>query len=294
MARDRSNNVLIDIFKSGSKIVKENLSDEQKNLLRDAVNLRVFSPALSENLILILGCQRSGTTLALLMLQAHPLIKGIDETEFPSPFPFPSSMALYYHQLQKKSICLKLPEHIFNVEYIAQHFPKTKILWIVRNPYSVIASMSALKNTRGSWIKRCGATELKRLIPFFPEINELDLTDLDEISLGAMVWKYKNQALDIYRQKGLQVFDFKYEDLVENPQSMMSDILNFLELPWSDCVLQHHKFHQQSKTYPGNTKGDKALDTSRTHSQPKLTASERNVIMSTAKELITYYQYQDI
>ena len=293
MASDRYN-ILIDIFKSGSKIVKENLSDEQKNVLRDAVNLRVFSPALSENLILILGCQRSGTTLALLMLQAHPLIKGIDETEFPSPFPFPSSMALYYHQLQKKSICLKLPEHIFNVEYIARHFPKTKILWIVRNPFSVIASMSALKNTRGSWIKRCGATELKRLIPFFPEIKELDLTQLDEISLGAMVWKYKNQALDIYRQKGLKVFDFKYEDLVENPQSMMSDILNFLELPWSDRVLQHHKFHQPTKTYPGNTKGDKALDTSRTYSQPKLIASERNIIMSTAKELITYYNYQEI
>ena len=293
MAGDRSSNVLVNIIKPVSNLVKENLSDEQKNVLRDAVNLRVFSPALSENLILILGCQRSGTTLALLMLQAHPSIKGIDETEFPSPFPFPSSMALYYHQLQKKSICLKLPEHIFNVEYIARHFPKAKILWIVRNPYSVIASMLALKNTRGSWVKRCGATELKRLIPFFPEINELDLTQLDEISLAAMVWKYKNQALDIYRQKGLQVFDFKYEDLVENPQSMMSDILNFLEFPWSDRVLQHHKFHQPTKTYPGNTKGDKAVDTSR-NSQPKFTASERNIIMSTAKELITYYKYQDV
>ena len=294
MASDRSNNALVNILKPVSKLVKENLSDEQKNVLRDAVNFRVFSPALSKNLILILGCQRSGTTLALLMLQAHPLVKGIDETEFPSPFPFPSSMALYYHQLQKKSICLKLPEHIFNVEYIARHFPQAKILWIVRNPYSVISSMSALKNTRGSWIKRCGATELKRLIPFFPEINKLDFTQLDEISLGAIVWKYKNQALDIYRQKGLQVFDFKYEDLVENPQSMMSDILNFLELPWSDRVLQHHKFHQPAKTYPGNTKGDQALDTSRKDSQPKLTASERNTIMSVAKELITYYEYQDM
>ena len=253
--------------------------------------MRVFSPALSPNLILILGCQRSGTTLALLMLQAHPQIKGIDETEFPSPYPFPSSLALYYYQLQKKSLCLKLPEHIFNVEYIARHFPQAKILWIVRNPYSVISSMSLLKNTQGSWIKRCGATELKRLIPFFPEINQLDLDSLDEISLATMVWKYKNQALNIYKAKGLQVFDFKYEDLVADPQTMMSDILKFLGLDWSDRVLEHHKFHQPNKTYPGNTKGDKALDTSRKSSQPKLTESEQNTVISLAEELINYYGY---
>jgi protein-tyrosine sulfotransferase len=162
---NHSNNVSVKILKPLGELVKKNLTVEQKDVLRDAVNFRVFSPALSNNLLLILGCQRSGTTLALLMLQAHPQIKGIDETEFPSPFPFPSSLSLYWHRLQNKLICLKLPEHIFNVEYIARHFPQAKILWIVRNPYSTISSMSMLKNSQGSWIKRCGATELERLIP---------------------------------------------------------------------------------------------------------------------------------
>jgi protein-tyrosine sulfotransferase len=284
-------NLSVKILKPLAELVKTNLTVGQKNVLRDAVNLRVFSPALSNNLILILGCQRSGTTLALLMLQAHPQIKGIDETEFSSPFPFPSSLALYSYKLQKKSICLKLPEHIFNVEYIARHFPQGKILWIVRNPYSTISSMSMLKNSHGSWIKRCGATELRRLSAFFPEIKQLDLEQLDEISLAAMVWKYKNQALDLYREKGLQVVDFRYEDLIDRPQATISDILEFLGLPWSDRVLEYHKFHQPNKTYPGNTKGDKALDSSRKSSQPKLTELERNTISSIAEELIARYNY---
>lgn len=279
------------IFKPLSELIKKNLTIEQKDILRDAVNFRIFSPVLSDKLILILGCQRSGTTLALLMLQAHPQIKGIDETEFPSPFPFPSSLDLYVHKLRKKSICLKLPEHIFNVEYIARHFPQAKILWIIRNPYSTISSMQMLTNSQGTWVKRCGIKELNRLIPFFPEIKQLDLAQLDEISLAAMIWKYKNQALDIYRAKGLSVYSFRYEDLIDNPQAMMSNILNFLELSWSDRVLEYYKFHQPNKVYPGNTKGDKAIDTSRKSSQPKLTESEKNTIKSLAQELIEYYNY---
>lgn len=279
------------IVRSITTSLKQQLSVKQKDFLRDAVNLRVFSPALSPNLVLILGCQRSGTTLALLMLQAHPFITGIDETEFPSPYPFPSSVSLYRHHLQQKRVCLKLPEHIFNVEYIARHFPQGKILWIVRNPYSVISSMSSLKNSKGSWIKRCGAMELKRLEPFYPEIAKLDLASLDEISLAAMVWKYKNQALEIYQQKGLNVMPFRYEDLLEDPQDMMQKVLEFLELPWSDRVLEYHKYHSTGKTYPGNTKGDKAIDPSRKSSQPKLTQSETNRINAIAGELIKLYNY---
>ena len=288
--KNSSHNSQGNILKLLTESIKKNLNTEQKDILRDAVNLRVFSPALSKNLILILGCQRSGTTLALLMLQAHPKIKGIDETEFPSPFPFPSSLSLYYHQLQQKSLCLKLPEHIFNLNYIARHFPQAKILWIVRNPFSTISSMSSLKNSEGSWIERCGATELRRLIPFYPEIEQINIDNLDEISLAAMVWKYKNKALTIYREKGLNVFDFRYEDLLDNPQKMMSDILQFLELEWNDRVLEYHKFHQPDKTYPGNTKGDRKLDSSRV-SADKLTETQRNTINSIAEDIIAYYQY---
>ena len=274
--------------------LKKSLTEQQKNVLRDAVNLRVFSPTLSRNLALILGCQRSGTTLALLMLQAHQQIQGIDETEFPSPFPFPSSPSLLGYQLQQKKVCLKLPEHVFNVEYIARNFPQAKIIWIVRNPYSVISSMSVLKNSQGSWIKRCGAKELERLIPFFPEITNFDLASLDEISLAAMVWKYKNQALKLYKQKGLDVLAFRYEDLLENPQQMMGKVLQFLELPWSDRVLEYHKFHASGKTYPGNTKGDKAIDSSRKSAKTKLTQAEQTRIEEIAGDLMERYGYKSL
>ena len=143
---NQSNYSSVNILKPLEELVKNNLTIEQKNVLRDAVNFRVFSPALSDNLTLILGCQRSGTTLALLMLQAHPQVKGIDETEFPSPFPFPSSIALYYHQLKKQSICLKLPEHIFNLDYIARHFPKVNHI-TYKSSRGSVSGQGALKKT---------------------------------------------------------------------------------------------------------------------------------------------------
>lgn len=206
------------------RLAQATLTSEQKDLLRDAVNLRVFSPALSDNLILILGSQRSGTTLSLLMLQAHPQVKGVDETELPYTFPFPSSLELFWQKQQGKRICLKLPDHVANLDYISHHFSHAKIVWTVRNPYSVVSSMRLLTNSQGSWIQRCAVAELIKLNQLFPEIQAIKLDDLDEISLGSYVWYYKNLAIDIFKKRGLAVFDFKYEDLLETPQEMMTKI----------------------------------------------------------------------
>ncbi|MGB5596506.1 MAG: sulfotransferase, partial [Crocosphaera sp.] len=79
------------------QLVSNKLSYDQKYLLRNLINFRVLSPPFSKSLVLILGCQRSGTTLTLLMLQAHPQIKGYDESHCHSPFPFPHSASLIYH-----------------------------------------------------------------------------------------------------------------------------------------------------------------------------------------------------
>lgn len=275
-------------LKNISKVI---LTPSQKDILRDAINLRVFSPSLSDHLILILGTQRSGTTLSLLMLQAHPNIQGFDETELYYSLPFPSSLELFWQKQRGNFICLKLPDHVANLDYISHHFPNTKIIWAVRNPYSVISSMSLLKNSQGSWIERLGQKELNKLIPLFPEISDIPLEQLDEISLGAYVWYYKNLAIDRFKASGLHVFDFKYEDLLEDPKTIMTQILEFAGLPWSDQVLEYHKYHQPQKGYPGNTKGDKPLDKSRKNSSKNLKDIDKEMIVKIAYPLMTRYGY---
>jgi hypothetical protein len=225
------------------------------------------------------------------MLQAHPSIKGFDETELPYSLPFPSSLELFWQKQQGKLICLKLPEHIANLSYIARHFPQAKIIWTVRHPYNVISSMSLLTNSEGNWIQRCAKKELIKLSPLFPEIQDLNFDNLDDISLGAYVWYYKNLALKLFKQKGLNVFDFKYEDLLEQPKETMVKILDFLDLEWSDQVLEYYKFHQPNKSYPGNTKGDKPLDKSRKSSNVHLTEGQKGIITNITQKLLTHYEY---
>ena len=225
------------------------------------------------------------------MLQVHPNIKGVDETELFYSLPFPSSLELFWQKQRRKLICLKLPQHTAALNYIARYFPQAKILWIVRNPYSVLSSMRLLTNPEGTFIERRAIKELMRLSPLFPEIQDLNFDNLDDVSLGAYVWYYKNSALKLFKQKGLNVFDFKYEDLLEQPKETMVKILDFLDLEWSDQVLEYYKFHQPNKSYPGNTKGDKPLDKSRKSSNVHLTEGQKGIITNITQKLLAHYGY---
>lgn len=188
----------------------------------------ILSPYLSKKYILITGCQRSGTTLLFLMLNAHPLIYGLDESD--TGFDYPTSFNLLYHFLKGDYTCSKLPTRVSDVKKIKKFFPQAKILFVVRHPYSVISSMQNLWTER-NWINRCAKAELQNLSSLFPEINKLDLDSLAEIYLASYVWKYKNLALSIYQEKNLNLLSLKYEDLLNNPQLMMENILNFLHFP---------------------------------------------------------------
>jgi hypothetical protein len=151
--------------------------------------------------------------------------------------------------------------------------------------------MLALTNSQGTWIARCAKKELQQLTVFYPELIALDLDSLDEVSLGAYVWKYKNLALNFYEKSGLNVFAFKYEDLLKNPQDIGSKMLNFIGLDWSENILQHEKHYEQNKQYAGKTRGDRAIDVSR--QQPKLVLSERDreVIASICQNPMEQYGY---
>jgi protein-tyrosine sulfotransferase len=274
-----------------TNIARKKLSEEQKYFWRNLLNARLISPPLSDSLVLILGCQRSGTTLTLLLLNAHPQITGIDETEFPSPYPFPNSGVLLANRIKHDLTCLKLPVHVSKLDYITRYFPKSKIIWPVRNPFSTISSMRSLTNIEGNWIERCAKDDIKDMVCLFPEIKDLDLDSLDEISLGAYVWKYKNLAIDKFKQNNLNVFDFKYEDLLENPRDIMSKMLDFVGLKWSDRVLNHEQFYNPNASYAGNTRGDKPLDKTRVNARLKFSEQEVNKVNSIGQELIDLYKY---
>lgn len=276
--------------------VTNNLTINQTRLLRNIVEPPFLYSQLSKHSTLILGCQRSGTTLIYLILNAHPQVKGIDETE--TNYSFPHQSVLYNNSKNNYLTCLKLPNQTFNLKYIIQHFPQTKIIWPIRNPYKVVSSMRSFaiqgKAKQGNWLKFFAQQELLSLSDFFPEIKTWDLTNLDEVSLGAYIWKYKNYALEQYKETNLDVLVFKYEDLLDNSRKVIGEMLNFVGLNWDDIVFNHHKYYNDdAKRYPGGTRGARPINGSKKERQLNLSEREIELVTSICQEQMITYGYQN-
>jgi protein-tyrosine sulfotransferase len=275
--------------------ITNKLTDKQSRFFRNLVEPPFLYSQSSKNSVLILGCQRSGNTLTYLIFNSHPQVKGIDETE--TGYSFPHQSILYLNSLKNYLTCLKLPNQTFNFEYIKQHFPKTKIIIPVRDPYQVVDSMRSFainsKEKKGNWLNCYAKDELLRLGDnFFPEILAFDLENLDDVALGAYVWKYKNLAINKYKQAGFDVFVFKYENLLSNPQQVISKILNFVGLGWNNIVLNHQKYYNgDQKRYPGGTRGDRPINVLNKKRQLNLSKQEIESITSICKEEMVTYNY---
>lgn len=282
-------------LRSFKNSITHKLTKKQTNFLRNLIEPPfLYSPS-SKDSVLILGCQRSGTTLTYLIFNSHPEVKGIDETE--TGYAFPHQSVLYRNSLRNYLTCLKLPNQTSNFEYIIQHFPQAKILIPLRNPYRVVASMRAFKiNTKakqGSWLDCYAKDELLELSTFFPEIKSLKINQLNKIELGAYIWKYKNLAIAKYRQAGLNVFTFKYENLLNNPCLVIGKILNFTDLKWDEIVLNHQQYYDgDDKRYPGGTKGNRPIKSVNKQRKLNLSRSEIESITSICKEQMADFGYK--
>ena len=284
-------------FRSLKDSINSRLSDRQTRFLRNIIEPPFLYAPASKDSVLILGCQRSGTTLTYLIFNSHPQVRGIDETD--TYYRFPHQSVLYRNSRQNYLTCYKLPNQTNNFEYIAQHFPKTKIVIPQRNPYRVVSSMRGFKiedtTQKGSWLDLFAKDELLGLSSFFPEIKSLDLDRLSPIALGAYVWKYKNMAIAKYQQAGFDVFTFKYENLLDDPRQIISRILNFTNLKWDDIVLNHQQYYQgDKKRYPGGTRGDRPIDAANKQRRLNLAKSEIELITSICQEQMTVCGYESV
>lgn len=262
-----------------------------KYILRNLITLREFCPSLSDHLFLIFGCQRSGTTLLLSILNAHAQINTVDETEFPSPYPFPSAQRLVYNKIFNYYSCFKILEHSHQVEFLQKYYPKAKIIWPIRNPFSTILSMQNLTNSQGNWIQRCGQKEIERLANYYPnKLKDLDFSQLSDTEIGAFYWLYKNKFPQILKDYGFKVYIFKYENLLKNTETQLREIINFLELNWDNKIMNFAQ-NNPSKTLAGGTKTDQPIDPKRINDFQGLNQDKINIINSICQELITQYNY---
>jgi hypothetical protein len=192
--------------------------------------------------IFIVGCQRSGTTLLRLILDAHPNISCGPETRFLADlanitadrnwqrmrlygFPkqywhqriaalFDTFQSEYAHARGKVRWADKTPRYALCVDYLNELFPTCQVVHIIRDGRDVVAShrncwgyLSALKAVRKwPWYVRAARASGARL-----------------------------SAEGRYHE-------VRYEDLVTDPKTTLHKLLDFLGEPWDDAVLEHDRW----------------------------------------------------
>ena len=203
-----------------------------------------------KNPIFIIGFPRSGTTLLDTILRSHPKIEVIEEKPIVNKFIRLLDEKIYsnfsnlkdldqkllkkmkisyfdilknYTKLENQKIYIdKMPLNIIHVGEIVRIFPDAKFILAIRHPCDCILSCF--------------------MQSFSLNDSMANFTDLESTS------KFYNQVMILW-QKYLRVFKVKYhliryEDLVNDFDTSVKKLLNFLDLEWSDTV---NKFYETAK-----------------------------------------------
>lgn len=257
--------------------------------------------------ILITGCQRSGTTLLRLILNSHPGIGSIDE----DVFHFPSVYGYLSVPQGPPRVAFKLPCYAHLLPFIKM-LPDCRVVWCIREPLDAVWSMLKLELTTsnatapwaahpdGGWLevhnsywvledaqKRGLRDHMKRFGILTGKVarqaaspgRPADFDRLDQVFIGALCWRIKNELPALYRAAGIDFHVLRYGELVTDPASRIAELLDYVGAPWSDEVLMHHRLHQGTSI--GETSNTRPIDTgSLGQGRLHLKAEEQELIRS--------------
>jgi protein-tyrosine sulfotransferase len=213
-----------------------------------------------ENCFFVTGCQRSGTTLLRLILGSHSRIKCFDELISEHFLPnlhngvTPPELAKF----KNVRIGFKVPrfaEQFLNSEMADPDYGRfptcykaQEIVFILRNPLDVIASMATLQVQGESWLLRHGRRTLlwNSQNADFSSAYKEELAKIKQYPdrwelVGALYWCYKNEALLEYVANRLPIYPILYEDLVASPTWVLEPLVDRLGLRWESALLAHHE-----------------------------------------------------
>lgn len=228
---------------------------------------------------MITGCQRSGTTLLDLILDSHAEIHGIDEMDF-------RDECLNEYLSESKyypNVLFKLPTYAHAVNGI-KALPGIKVLWCVRDPRDVVASMLNLRlhmdDSLVSWaahprgadgeikncadvLKGCMDDDLHAFLERYQRMRQVrpeQRSHNTKVFSAALCWRLKQELLKIYDSENINYKIVSYENIVTNPKQEIADVLSFLGLAWDDDVIRHDRLHKGMSV--GNTDNERPIDNS--------------------------------
>ena len=253
----------------------------------------VFPNLFKKNKIFILGCQRSGTTLLRLILDSHRRIYCYGEI---NGYAYFTENFRAKHKKKFEGFQLPIWTELF-VEYDCIKKYKNlndKILFIYRDPKEVICSMKSLKIKEKNYIQYEVCSHINTWMNddsrSFKKTFEKEITS-DEIVKAICYWKYKNMSYFKMKELKYDVHLINYKNLVTNPKTEISNILNFLKIEWDESTLCHHKTkHDEinpNNIALGNTKANRKIDKDSLNKWEKiLTDYEIKLIEEKTQELL--------
>lgn len=221
---------------------------------------------------LILGCQRSGTTLLRLLLDSHPDIYCWDETYSYNEIELNNDEKLLTLAGNKpKTVGFKVPvftELMEEYDFASKY--NYRVLFMHRSIYQVVASMLELPDFlihAVSDIKLWLTDSNRKKAKLFFSKSMMDEIEKsfnieNRTKLAAHYWAYKNSVIKFLKKK-MQVKIIYYDELVTRLYLTLNEGLVFLGLDWHDQCFQHYKLqHRETENNLaiGNTEVDRPVD----------------------------------
>ena len=195
----------------------------------------------ASNYIFIVGMPRSGSTLLENILSLNPEVIDMGEVNFleesiKETKDFEDVYDLYQKKVinQFQSSIIYTDKNLFNYIYcpiISNFFPNAKIINCIRNPLDNILSIYR-------------ANFLKQSFSF-------SLTDISILYLNYF------ETMEEYKIKyGKNIYDYYYEDLIENPNNIIPEIISWLDWDWDEKYLSPHQNKRNCLLYTSDAADD--------------------------------------
>ncbi len=247
-----------------------------------------------KTVIVVAGCQRSGTTLVGNILGCHRqallvdednqlyewvercLLSGQDDPEF-TESTFAQADEKYkgghrrIHVVKGRrklrpeidTLVLKAPNLTYSFEALSKLPQNVQVVYPVRDPRAVVASMERLSHidmvgNQVKWMEK--SPQIAAM--FGDEILKLADPSVPVHVRRAIVWQIKSGLFKAFETAGLNPFVFQYEDLVQDKESVLRKMTSHMGLSFDNKMTRHESFYRGLA--PGLTLRARAVDSSST------------------------------
>ena len=191
------------------------------------------------------------------------------------------NLFLNYSAEQKNSVipCDQTPRNVFYIQEILDNFPNAKVVNIVRDPRDVLLSQ------KNKWKRRyLGVSS----IPFREAIRSY--FNYHPIAISK-IWNTSILNAKKFEQEK-RVKTIKFEDLLLNPKSTISELCSFLEIDFDESMLSVPNIGSSTNLDKNSTSG---LDKSKIGNWKRggLNLSEIYICQKMCSENMSFYKYEN-